>query len=75
MTLLSINPILLPRDRFRHILTGDLIQGGFHMNSKHNSKVPVFEQGLAQPVFPFTDGKTIVKTIVVPKKLVNIVVK
>ncbi len=28
------------------------------MNSKHNSKVPVFEQGLAQPVFPFTDGKT-----------------
>ena len=48
----------MPRDRFRHILTGDLMQGGFHMNSKHNSKVPVFEQGLAQPVFPFTDGKT-----------------
>lgn len=28
------------------------------MNSKYNSKVPVFEHGLAQPVFPFTDGKT-----------------
>lgn len=28
------------------------------MENKHYSKVPVFENGLAQPVFPFTDGKT-----------------
>ena len=28
------------------------------MEEKHYSKVPVFEDGLAQPVFPFTDGKT-----------------
>lgn len=28
------------------------------MNDKHYSKVPVFENGLAQPVFPFTDGKS-----------------
>ena len=28
------------------------------MNEKNYSKVPVFENGLAQPVFPFTDGKT-----------------
>lgn len=28
------------------------------MDNKHYSKVPVFENGLAQPVFPFTDGKT-----------------
>lgn len=28
------------------------------MNDKLYSKVPVFENGLAQPVFPFTDGKT-----------------
>ena len=27
------------------------------MEEKHYSKVPVFEGGLAQPVFPFTDGK------------------
>ena len=28
------------------------------MNEKNYSKVPVFENGLAQPVFPLTDGKT-----------------
>lgn len=28
------------------------------MNNIPYSKVPVFENGLAQPVFPFTDGKT-----------------
>ena len=28
------------------------------MSSNSYSKVPVFENGLAQPVFPFTDGKT-----------------
>ncbi len=28
------------------------------MENKHYSKVPVFENGLAQPVIPFTDGKT-----------------
>ena len=28
------------------------------MKNKQYSKVPVFENGLAQPVFPFTDGKT-----------------
>ena len=28
------------------------------MKDKSYSKVPVFENGLAQPVFPFTDGKT-----------------
>lgn len=28
------------------------------MNEKNYSKVPVFENGMAQPVFPFTDGKT-----------------
>lgn len=28
------------------------------MENMHYSKVPVFENGLAQPVFPFTDGKT-----------------
>lgn len=28
------------------------------MKDKQYSKVPVFENGLAQPVFPFTDGKT-----------------
>ena len=28
------------------------------MKEKHYSKVPVFENGLAQPVFPFTDGKS-----------------
>ncbi|WP_346662361.1 CocE/NonD family hydrolase [uncultured Merdimonas sp.] len=28
------------------------------MKDNHYSKVPVFENGLAQPVFPFTDGKT-----------------
>ena len=28
------------------------------MGEKNYSKVPVFEGGLAQPVFPFTDGKT-----------------
>lgn len=28
------------------------------MKDNHYSKVPVFEKGLAQPVFPFTDGKT-----------------
>lgn len=28
------------------------------MKSNSYSKVPVFENGLAQPVFPFTDGKT-----------------
>lgn len=28
------------------------------MENKHYSKVPVFENSLAQPVFPFTDGKT-----------------
>ena len=28
------------------------------MKDKFYSKVPVFENGLAQPVFPFTDGKT-----------------
>jgi len=28
------------------------------MENKHYSKVPFFENGLAQPVFPFTDGKT-----------------
>ncbi|MGN1164905.1 MAG: CocE/NonD family hydrolase [Lachnospiraceae bacterium] len=28
------------------------------MEEKHYSKVPVFEDGLAQPVFPFTDGKS-----------------
>ena len=29
-----------------------------HMNEKNCGKVPVFENGLAQPVFPITDGKT-----------------
>ena len=28
------------------------------MNEKNYSKVPIFENGLAQPVFPLTDGKT-----------------
>lgn len=28
------------------------------MKDKHYSNVPVFEKGLAQPVFPFTDGKS-----------------
>lgn len=28
------------------------------MNERNYSKVPVFENGMAQPVFPFTDGKT-----------------
>lgn len=28
------------------------------MKEKNYSKVPVFEDGLAQPVFPFTDGKS-----------------
>lgn len=28
------------------------------MEAKNYSKVPVFENGLAQPVFPFTDGKS-----------------
>lgn len=28
------------------------------MEEKNYSKVPVFENGLAQPVFKFTDGKT-----------------
>lgn len=28
------------------------------MKDKNYSKVPVFENGLAQPVFPFTDGKS-----------------
>ena len=28
------------------------------MQKQGYSKVPVFENGLAQPVFPFTDGKT-----------------
>ena len=28
------------------------------MKDKRFSNVPVFENGLAQPVFPFTDGKT-----------------
>ena len=28
------------------------------MNERNYSKVPVFENGLAQPVFPLTDGKT-----------------
>lgn len=28
------------------------------MGEKNYSKVPVFENGLAQPVFKFTDGKT-----------------
>lgn len=28
------------------------------MTNKNYSNVPVFENGLAQPVFPFTDGKT-----------------
>lgn len=28
------------------------------MDKKNYSNVPVFENGLAQPVFPFTDGKT-----------------
>ena len=28
------------------------------MKEKHYSKVPVFENGLAQPVLPFTDGKS-----------------
>ncbi len=28
------------------------------MKNNHYSNVPVFENGLAQPVFPFTDGKT-----------------
>ncbi len=28
------------------------------MESVRDSKIPVFENGLAQPVFPFTDGKT-----------------
>ena len=28
------------------------------MKDNSYSKVPVFENGLAQPVFPFTDGKT-----------------
>lgn len=28
------------------------------MSEKNYSKVPVFENGMAQPVFPFTDGKT-----------------
>ena len=32
--------------------------GRFTMNEKNYSKVPVFENGLAQPVFPLTDGKT-----------------
>lgn len=27
------------------------------MQKQGYSKVPVFENGLAQPVFPFTDGK------------------
>ena len=27
------------------------------MNEKNYSKVPVFENGLAQPVFPLTDGQ------------------
>lgn len=31
------------------------------MNEKNYSKVPVFENGLAQPVFPLTDGKTVEK--------------
>lgn len=28
------------------------------MSERNYSKVPVFENGMAQPVFPFTDGKT-----------------
>ena len=28
------------------------------MEEKCYSKVPVFENGMAQPVFPFTDGKS-----------------
>lgn len=28
------------------------------MTNKNYSNVPVFENGMAQPVFPFTDGKT-----------------
>lgn len=28
------------------------------MKDHHYSKVPIFENGLAQPVFPFTDGKS-----------------
>ena len=36
----------------------DLSFGGFTMEEKCYSKVPVFENGMAQPVFPFTDGKS-----------------
>ena len=28
------------------------------MEKKIYSKIPVFENGIAQPVFPFTDGKS-----------------
>ncbi len=35
-----------------------LNQRGFYNGEKNYSKVPVFENGLAQPVFKFTDGKT-----------------
>ena len=36
----------------------DLSFGGFTMEEKCYRKVPVFENGMAQPVFPFTDGKS-----------------
>ena len=38
-------------------------------------QTPNHGYGIVQKVKELTDGKTIVKTIVVPKKLVNIVVK
>ena len=28
------------------------------MEDKHYNKIPIFENGMAQPVFPFTDGKS-----------------
>ena len=46
------------KSRRRSYLKINLPIGRFTMSEKKYSKVPVFENGMAQPVFPITDGKT-----------------
>ena len=46
------------KSRRRSYLKINLPIGRFTMSEKKYSKEPVFENGMAQPVFPITDGKT-----------------